>query len=143
MEIDAISLEVLEKEKARNKLFEQKVNPLFGDGIKDDNIKVTTSETLASFDEFSEMTRRRAAENNWSFGAEVAIASTREALDMASHYTGADLGLSEDQVDTILDMEETYGKILELDRKAEDENKNTRNQDQGRRSWSQSQWAQK
>ena len=129
MDIDAISLEVLEKEKARNKLYQQKVNPLFGEGIKDANIKVTTSESLVSFNEFSEMTRRRAAENNWSFGAEVAIASTRETLDMASHYTGGDRGLSEDQVDTILDMEETYGKILEIDKNAEDENKNTRNQD--------------
>ena len=45
---------------------------------------------------------------------------------MASHYTGGDTAVSEEQIDTILDMEEAYSKILQIsvDKKAEDENQN-------------------
>ena len=125
MDIEAISREVLEKEKERKKIYQQKVDPLFSPEQLDVNKVITLGSV--PFDEFTQMIGEKAAKNNWSKRTEEeVIAGTQEAIEMASYYTGGDRGLSEDQVETILDMEEAYDKILELDRKAEDENKNKR-----------------
>lgn len=43
---------------------------------------------------------------------------------MASHYNDGDTGLSEEQIDTFVDMEEAYDRILEISVEAEDENQN-------------------
>lgn len=125
MDIDAIRQEVLEKEKERKKLYQQKVYPLFYN-VKNDE-KIRNSENSETLYDFTERIRGKAVEKNWSMKrADEVIAGTQEAAEMASHYTGGETGVSEEQGDIILDMEEAYDKILEIsaDEKAEDENKN-------------------
>ena len=127
MDIEAISQEVLEKEKERRKLYQQKVYPLLSpspDPSNLNNVISPSSKKLVPFDDFTEMINEKA---NWSNRTkDEVIAGTEEAVQMGSNYTWWDRRLSEDQVETILDMEEAVDKILEIDKKAEDENRNTR-----------------
>ena len=122
MDIDSISQEVLEKEKKRKTLYEQKVDPLFVN-VRNEQMIPSSTESLL---QFTGRIRVEALEKKWSVDrTEGVIAGTQEAAGRNAYYGGG-MGVSEEQINTILDMEEAHDKIqkISVDEKAEDENKN-------------------
>ena len=103
------------------------MNPLYTNDVRvppfynDNNL----NNTLKSVNNVA-MIKEKAMEKGWSaIKTHEVIAGTEEAVAMNSIYTD-DTGLSDEQLDIILDMEEAHDKILKMsdDQKVQDANQN-------------------
>ena len=76
--------------------------------------------------------KQKAQLNNWTIERTAeAVVGIQEAASLTAHYRG-DTRLSEEQAETILDMEDAYGKIVELSVNTNEEDEdNTNNNKSG------------
>ena len=116
MDIDAIGEKLLERELARKSLFQSKAFQ----NVEPDNQRPHTSsqyssENLLPCSVVTQMMKKKGQANNWTAKRTAqAVVGVKEAASHGSLHLGGDERMSEEQVGTILDIEEAYGKILEL-----------------------------
>ena len=128
MDIEAISKKLLERELERKKMYFENQNRTRDYYPQSQN----SSGKLLPCEEVSCLMKQKAQLNNWSIERTAeAVVGIQEAASLTAHYRG-DTRLSEEQAETILDMEDAYGKIVELsvNTNVEDED-NTNNNKSG------------
>lgn len=112
MDIDAIGEKLLERELERKSLFQSKA---FQNVEPDNQRPQTSSENLLPCSVVTQMMKKKGQANNWTAKRTAqAVVGIKGASSHGSLHLGGDERMSEEQVETILDVEEAYGKILEL-----------------------------